>query len=78
MQDQLYGAYMHGVLAALSELYATGRKSEEGVVLTASYILARSDVGTTLTYQDLSSFHHLSAKALSTKTLCVGITAVTG
>ena len=54
------------VLAALVELHNTVAKSEEGMVLAHSYILARVVGGATLTDDDIASYALLTAKNLDT------------
>src|SRR5664279_588415 len=68
---------VHDAAAALgAELHLALRKREQRVVATAADVLARVEVSAVLADDDLADAHGLTAEALDTKPLGVGVTAV--
>ncbi len=59
-----------------AELDCTGSQSEQRVISTAANACAGVEVGSTLADDDLASLDYLTAEALNTQVLSVGITTV--
>ncbi len=60
---------MYLVLETLRELNFAVSERKERIVLAASHILARDNVGTTLTDNNLADLYILATKTLGTETL---------
>src|SRR5665811_731608 len=68
---------VHDAAAALgTELHLALRECEQRVVATAADVLAGVEVSAVLADDDLADAHGLTAEALDTKPLGVGVTAV--
>src|SRR5450759_5711872 len=68
---------VHDTATALgAELHLALREREQRVVATAADVLARVEVSAVLADDDLADAHGLTAEALDTKPLGVGVTAV--
>lgn len=76
----LYGknGNIAAVLAAFAELYSTIAKSEESMILTHTYVLARIVDGTTLTNDNVTCNAFLTTVDLNAKALAFGFAAVAG
>ena len=65
-------------------LHATGEDQmavtlrEQRVVLAATDVLAGMELRATLAHDDVASLYVLASKLLDAKSLCVGVTTVTG
>ena len=59
-----------------AKVHLAGGQREEGVVATTTDVIARVEVGTVLTDDDLTRTDDLPAETLHTKALSVGITTV--
>ena len=60
------------------ELDCSSDESKEGVVLAASAVCTRMDLGSPLADDDLACLHDLTAESLYAKALRVGIASVAG
>ena len=69
---------MHAVLGALHKLDGAVGEGEQGVILAATDILARRDVRTALTNDNLTGLDGLTAEDLGAKALSRRIATVTG
>lgn len=61
-----------------TELNIAGGGGEQGVVVTATHIVAGVEVGTALANDDLTGVDELTTETLDTEALRVGVTAVAG
>lgn len=64
--------------ATRTELNVAGGGGEQGVVITATHVIAGVEVGAALADDDLTGVDELTTETLHTEALRVGVTAVAG
>ena len=70
--------YVFPVVHRLGELDRTVSQRIQGPILAYTYVFARVEFGSLLTYDDVTCNHALTAENLDAKTLAVGFATVFG